>query len=200
MSLNTNQKDNLKVLKGIFRFLLGLSWLVISIIIVSLVVVLFREPSWQLARWIFIVLVVGIAAVYWIRVGLNGKSEQPLPMKGEATKFFKENWFKVSILIMSILTVGLSFWWFEIRPTIIKSQCAWTQRYIDAIPARPASHDWPDCLLKPKPLSKNGLTNLDNLFLGIFDCYEATPAQPADDYYSESSDDEYIFCLREHGL
>ena len=108
--------------------------------------------------------------------------------------WLKENWFRVSIVVLSTLTIVLSFWWFEIRPAQIKSQCAWTQRHIDAIQAQPASPDWPECLVK--------LGTLRSSFEDIFGvaCRKETSAQPAKDYYSKSSDAEYTSCLREHGL
>lgn len=37
--------------------------------------------------------------------------------------FIVKNWFKLSILIIILLTISLAFYWFEWRPSEIKKQC-----------------------------------------------------------------------------
>ncbi|MDD5098527.1 MAG: hypothetical protein PHD31_02315 [Candidatus Pacebacteria bacterium] len=39
-------------------------------------------------------------------------------------KFIKENWFKLSLLIIVVLAIGSSFYWFQLRPTKIKQECS----------------------------------------------------------------------------
>ena len=38
--------------------------------------------------------------------------------------WLKENWFKISLLIIVIVTITYGFYWYEYRPTKIKGQCS----------------------------------------------------------------------------
>ena len=37
--------------------------------------------------------------------------------------FIKENWLKISLLITIIIIVGAGFYWFQLRPAIIRVDC-----------------------------------------------------------------------------
>lgn len=41
-------------------------------------------------------------------------------MKEKTSNFFKENWFKLSILIVAVVFLG----WIFVRPAVIKQQCS----------------------------------------------------------------------------
>ena len=47
--------------------------------------------------------------------------------------FIKENWFKVGLLVMLIISIISIFYWFELRPSQIRKQCIKT--YPDAFRA-----------------------------------------------------------------
>lgn len=53
--------------------------------------------------------------------------------------FIKENWFKISILVLIIVMFGGAFYWFSVRPEQIKKECY--QEWI--FPG-----DYDDCLMK----------------------------------------------------
>jgi len=41
--------------------------------------------------------------------------------------WLKENWFKIGLLIIVILSIGISFYWFSLRPAMIRGGCAVTK-------------------------------------------------------------------------
>lgn len=38
-------------------------------------------------------------------------------------EFIKQNWFKVCLLIIVIITISGSFYWFQLKPSKIKKDC-----------------------------------------------------------------------------
>lgn len=38
-------------------------------------------------------------------------------------EFIKQNWFKLSILIVIVIIAGGTFYWFQIRPSNIRKEC-----------------------------------------------------------------------------
>jgi len=115
-------------------------------------------------------------------------------MDQKTKSFLKENWFRISILSLIILLIGGSFYWYGIRPAKIKSNCAWVEEHLDAIPAQPASSNWPGCLKSTTPKTWEE-------FNKKYDCHDAIPAQPAkDSKIPVFSNEYYLSCLHEHGL
>ncbi|MDO8557036.1 MAG: hypothetical protein Q7R98_01045 [Candidatus Jorgensenbacteria bacterium] len=110
-------------------------------------------------------------------------------------EFLLDNWFKLTLLSLVILTIAGGFYWFGLRPSIIKSGCAWIEVHYDAVPAKPASPDWPECL-KSKPTVPKTIEEINKLY----GCYDATPAQPERNSKKQPSNAQYVNCLREHGL
>lgn len=38
-------------------------------------------------------------------------------------EFIKQNWFKVSLLVIIVIIIGGAFYWFQIRPADIRKEC-----------------------------------------------------------------------------
>jgi len=38
--------------------------------------------------------------------------------------WLKDNWFKAAMIILAVLVLVFSFWWFELRPSQIKKECS----------------------------------------------------------------------------
>jgi hypothetical protein len=41
-------------------------------------------------------------------------------------------------ILATILIVGFAFYWFQVRPSIIRHSCSWVLHHTDAVPAKPA--------------------------------------------------------------
>lgn len=41
-------------------------------------------------------------------------------------KWIKQNWFKLSIIVVALLIFGSLFYWYELRPSKIRKMCLYT--------------------------------------------------------------------------
>lgn len=116
-------------------------------------------------------------------------------------------WQNILIGIGIVLVVGGWFYWFAWRPVQIRKDCAWVHVQIPAVAAIPPDPSVviPSPTQEPSPTIK--LTGLLALtpYQGDQDIGElirkknGTPRQPAQDYWTAASDDQYKSCLREAG-
>lgn len=104
--------------------------------------------------------------------------------------WLKENWFK----ILMIITITAAFYWFAFRPSQIRRECSWLSKHSDAVPARPASQNWPTCS------SGSALDDLISNTINGDTCHGLELAIPAKDWYERASNSEYQFCLHNRGL
>jgi uncharacterized protein YxeA len=44
-------------------------------------------------------------------------------MKEKNKIWFNRNWFKIALLIVLVIVIGGAFYWYELRPSIIKKSC-----------------------------------------------------------------------------
>ena len=51
-------------------------------------------------------------------------------MKEKTKNCLKQNWFKISLLIIIIIVISGAFYWYEWRPTKIKERCS-TEAHFD---------------------------------------------------------------------
>ena len=49
------------------------------------------------------------------------------------SSWLKENWFKAGILSLLLLVTIGGFFWYEVRPAIIRNECSWTVEHVPAI-------------------------------------------------------------------
>lgn len=47
-------------------------------------------------------------------------------------QFIKDNWFKLSLLVIIIIFIGGWFYWFQLRPIDIRKNC-WAKAYRDTM-------------------------------------------------------------------
>jgi len=45
-------------------------------------------------------------------------------MKEKIKNWLKENWFKVGLITILVISIAGAFYWFEYRPTKIKERCS----------------------------------------------------------------------------
>lgn len=122
-------------------------------------------------------------------------------------KFIKENWFKLSIIIIIIIIFGGGFYWFQLRPTKIKQDCAWIKRIAPATIEEPAitkddiknsQLEYDKCVIE-NSTSKNKFSKY--LCEGLLKKErEPIPAKPEQTWYGKATKNEYDTCLREKGL
>jgi hypothetical protein len=132
------------------------------------------------------------------------------------------NWFKLSILFLSIGATFIGFYWYSIRPSQIKQECSWVTKTKPAIVYRAAMTTdemqkkgmLKTC--KKSPLS-SGEPQFSREFLerrsevlyngcladnkkAIAKYTKEQPAIPAKEYKDRATEEEYVFCLHKNGL
>jgi len=121
--------------------------------------------------------------------------------------FIKENWFKLSVIVIILALSGGAFYWFQLRPSEIKKECSWTKKINSATPAQSAiteedvknsQLEYKKCLIKGSA-SENifGALFCDNLLKIARGPIPSTPEQA---YYKEATKNEYDFCIHSKGL
>lgn len=104
------------------------------------------------------------------------------------------------IVIISLVILSFSFYWFQLRPTNIKKRCSWItemQKGSPFIPAFPG-------VTKEEAEKKNIECNKKQTFFGCNYSEEsprqAIPAGQDKEVTRRTSDSEYKNCLRDNGL
>lgn len=118
----------------------------------------------------------------------------------------------VLLIVLGLLLIFGSFYWFELRPTKIRQECSWVKHTDEAIPAKPAMSEEE---LRVKGIIKDDCkgSGYVSIFSESFEeiCernnkqtieeYKTDrPAVPAKDWYSKASEKQYDFCIKEKGL
>lgn len=120
-------------------------------------------------------------------------------------KFIKENWFRLGLLTILIISIVGAFYWYQWRPNQIRHNCSWTKRHSDAI-SEITQEQYGKCVQERNKCvidNKKKSTNPTNPFLGLFDCPDCPPArsaQPVKDWWEQANKNEYDFCIHEKGL
>jgi hypothetical protein len=42
--------------------------------------------------------------------------------------FIKENWFKLGLLAILVISIACTFYWYQVKPSNIRKECAWYLR------------------------------------------------------------------------
>lgn len=117
--------------------------------------------------------------------------------------FIKDNWWKISILVILIIAIGGWFYWYGLRPAQIKHDCSWVKKHLDAI-TEITQEKYNACASRfseeTTPAVPNGLENSVRSFLIKEECGEPRSAQPAKDWYEPAPSAYYTFCIHEKGL
>ena len=70
--------------------------------------------------------------------------------------WIKENWFKIGILVILIVSIGGAFYWYEWKPNKIKQRCSAEARFDSRATLEPAvvlrqkfiNNYYDDCLMR----------------------------------------------------
>lgn len=133
--------------------------------------------------------------------------------------------YRFFIVVGLIATVSICFYWFELRPAKIRSDCSRVKHHQDAVPERSIKTEKElldlgiieDCSAIQNMLSKPSSTLSDQYLAylqkkeeqipcrernkGIIEDYKTLiPATPAKDWFSPAKEATYVFCLRDHGI
>ena len=133
-----------------------------------------------------------------------------IPSIKTSIEFLKANWFRVSILVLACFVL----YWFGIRPSQIRADCAWITIRYDAIPAVQASANWPQCedeianikMVQVNPGGKKVwdqmLVPADPEYLANLkaSCKAPKDAVPERTERREVNPTQYAACLRKAGL
>ena len=103
-----------------------------------------------------------------------------------------------------VFVVGsLVFYWFSYRPTKIRQNCSWTHVFEPIVNAIPPD----DSVVIPEELEMQAQFgsgfkkyNAEAEINALLEKKTGTPTKPAEDYWTEASDEEYEHCLRAQGL
>lgn len=180
----------------------------------------------------FLYILIAIAAyLFFVRankkeIKTQNKSAENVSSEGSNnTKYLARH---IPLLVGGLLLIvaGFSlFYWFEIRPARIRSECSWIKHHQDAVSERPA--------MTEQELSDKGMLvdcskyiRKEPRYSGVFEKYNeefeafeerrhkilcsnetiineyktAIPAQPAKDWMEKATKEEYEFCLHDRGL
>lgn len=90
-----------------------------------------------------------------------------------------------------LIIIGGWFFWFQWRPSQIRSECSWIHKHTDAVPAKAGLTQ------EEVDACKEGKSGWDALNC---DATKARPAEPADDWWQAATVNEYNFCIHSKGL
>jgi len=118
-------------------------------------------------------------------------------MKEKLKTWFFKNWFKTSIIIITIVMVGSAFYWYELRPSKIKHDCSWVKKYAEPW-AEVTQAQYDECIneCNNRPKGDYGKIFLSPLCL----CQEPHPYRPAINWWEPATKTQYDFCIHEKGL
>lgn len=122
-------------------------------------------------------------------------------------QFIKDNWFKLSVLVIIIISICAWFYWYGLRPAQIKHDCSWVKKHAgEWLEMTQEKYD-ACCKIQNsvRPPSLNNLntsSNFEKVALTPFPCYceKPHPYRPAIDWYEPASNTYYTFCIHEKGL
>lgn len=112
----------------------------------------------------------------------------------------------IIIICLSLLIVGSSFYWFQVRPSQIRRDCSWTKKHSDAVVGvtqEEADRRKAECIERQNKNKESGMLSdawYELNVKGCEDTYKSSTSQPAKDWYEKASEKEYDFCLHSKGL
>ncbi len=119
--------------------------------------------------------------------------------------FVKDNWWKVSILVIIIITIGGWFYWYGLRPAQIKHDCSWVKKHA-GVWAEITQEQYNKCCENQKTNASyfnnlNTSSNFEKLVItpSCF-CEKPHAYRPAIDWYEPATSAHYSFCIHEKGL
>lgn len=93
------------------------------------------------------------------------------------------------------------FYWFELRPVLIKKECSWTTYTTAPIPAFAGITQEQADEMNKKKCSLDPLSNISNYFsCGKVEPELPRPAEQPRKVKRNATQDEYQSCIRHHGL
>ena len=111
-------------------------------------------------------------------------------------------WFVLGVLVFMV--VGVAFYWYGWRPSVIKKECSWVERHSDASPGRPGKtkEEIDSCNAECKAkYSGGGVWNKLNQQACFCDLFaEPEPPTPAKDWWEKATTTQYNFCIHSKGL
>jgi hypothetical protein len=112
--------------------------------------------------------------------------------------------YKWLVLFGFVIIAGV-FYWYQIRPAIIKHNCSWVKRHEDAKPANPGVTQAEADINKQKEATCNlkatsAFDRLNCKYAAPTSYVSPQPAVPAKDWYASANKNEYDFCLHDKGL
>jgi hypothetical protein len=124
------------------------------------------------------------------------------------------NWFKLSVLLLSIGAISLFFYWHSIRPAQIKQACSWVKKHSNAIQSRKGMTEEelkakgmikacpPTPTMRPNEgyLSQWEKSSCVNNNREVIKNNKPQKYVPAKEWYVKATKEEYTFCLHDKGL
>jgi hypothetical protein len=100
--------------------------------------------------------------------------------------FLKHKYFVPGFVVFLLAT--FIFYWFQLRPSMIKQDCSWVERHQDAIPTS---------TLDAKQFEHCNYWGAGQAGCAGFNGTRILSEQPAKDWWQSASDFEYKRCLHE---
>ncbi len=120
--------------------------------------------------------------------------------------FIKDNWWKISILVILIITIGGWFYWYGLRPAQIKHDCSWVKKHAGEW-AEITQEKYDECCkiqnsITPPSFNNTKTSSLFSNLVNSRQCFCEKPHayRPAIDWYEPASTTYYAFCIHEKGL
>jgi hypothetical protein len=126
---------------------------------------------------------------------------------------FKQYWL---IIIVALVVIAASFYWFQYKPYKARKDCAWTRMHVDAItykPSQGSEQSKQSCIntcQQKYPISRDFPIVQNNNSLNEWYCEEDSKCdslfvpeqktEPEKNWWSQTSMPEYQSCLRGKGL
>lgn len=113
------------------------------------------------------------------------------------------------VIILILLILGGGFYWYEVRPTLIKKRCSWFTQMEAGRPAVPelTKEEADRQNARNAVLEKEKTADLNDIFSNIVKYsyppvspHPAIPAEPDKEVTREATKNQYDTCLRHHGL
>lgn len=111
---------------------------------------------------------------------------------------FKQNKYRVPLILLVLLLILGWFYWFELRPARIKHNCSWVSRHSDAVPAvvGMTEKEKQEATKRTQECEAQGI----RFCFEFHDNWDSKPAIPAKDWWEPATPQEYSFCLHDKGL
>jgi hypothetical protein len=109
-------------------------------------------------------------------------------------QFIESNWFKLSLILITMITISSIFYWFEWRPAKIKHDCSWVRKHSDAV-TQITQEQYDKCCRENQEKSP-----FSDRYYCSYNCTNPRSAKPANDWHEPASSTYYGFCIHEKGI